>query len=184
MEPVNAQLTEAMQYLEELAAKLRALTPLGEAGELPQEPVLASVGTVTFFVPGIAQPKGSTKAFHRPGMRFPVVTSDNPKLKDWQTQVAHFAGMAFRTRQDGSGGPFVGGVRVGATFYLKRPQSLFKRVTMHLRKPDVDKLARCLNDAMIGIAYVDDSQVVALSVEKVYAAGAVGVQVTVSEVRG
>lgn len=149
-----------------------------------QLPALASVGAVTFFVPGIAQPKGSTKAFHRPGMRFPVVTSDNPKLKDWQTQVALVAGLAFRARQDGAGGPFVGAVRVTASFYLKRPQSLPKRVTAHVKKPDLDKLARAVKDGLKGIAYLDDSQVTRLVVGKDYAVGAVGVHITVESLEG
>jgi len=160
--------------LARLLERLRAL-PFLEA--------LAPVGAVTFFVPGVAQPKGSTKAFHRPGMRFPVVTSDNPRLKDWQHQVAAFAGMAFKSRQDAPGEAFVGPVAVRAVFYLKRPQSLSRRVVHHVKKPDVDKLARALKDGLTGIAYGDDSQVVRLHVEKVYATARVGVDVTVEQVQ-
>ena len=35
-------------------------------------------------------------------------------------------------------------------------------------RPDVDKLARALLDALTGVAYEDDGQVVALTVRKVY----------------
>jgi len=38
----------------------------------------------------------------------------------------------------------------------------------HVGKPDIDKLCRAVLDALTGIAYADDSQVVALDASKVY----------------
>ena len=49
---------------------------------------------MTFTVWGIPQPKGSTRAFNIPGRRFPVVTSDNPKLKAWEKSVRTMAQQA------------------------------------------------------------------------------------------
>lgn len=135
---------------------------------------------IAFTVYGTPQPKGSTKAFMRPGMRFPVVTSDNPKLKDWQHLVAHSA-----QRYAKDLGAFSGAVSLVLRFALVRPQSLPKKVREHLRKPDLDKLVRACKDALKGIVYLDDSQVVELLASKRYAeAGeAPGVTVQVAAFR-
>jgi crossover junction endodeoxyribonuclease RusA len=119
---------------------------------------------IAFTVIGHAQPQGSTKAFNVPGKRYPVVTSDNPNLKDWRTLVAYAA------QQQAAGGPLSGGVRVMLDFALQRPKSLPKRTSQHLKKPDIDKLARAVLDALTGILYHDDSEVVRLDVTKRYAA--------------
>lgn len=121
---------------------------------------------LTFTVFGIAQPQGSSKAFMPRGARFPVVTSDNPKVKGWRQQVAEAAGRALEVQ---GGQQARGPVRVVAEFFLPRPKSL-KKPTPHLTRPDVDKLARACGDAMTGVVYADDSQVVQLCVSKYYAA--------------
>jgi crossover junction endodeoxyribonuclease RusA len=117
---------------------------------------------ITFTVIGHAQPQGSTKAFMPKGARYPVVTSDNPNLKQWRHLVAHCA-------QQHAGGPMYGGVHVVLDFALQRPKSLPKRASQHLKKPDIDKLARAVLDALTGILYHDDSEVVRLEVTKRYA---------------
>jgi crossover junction endodeoxyribonuclease RusA len=119
---------------------------------------------ITFSVVGHAQPQGSTKAFMPKGARYPVVTSDNPNLGQWRQLVAHAA------QPYAAGGPLRGGVVVLLTFSLQRPKSLPKRVREHLKKPDIDKLARAVLDALTGILFVDDSEVVRLTATKQYAA--------------
>jgi crossover junction endodeoxyribonuclease RusA len=119
---------------------------------------------ITFTVIGHAQPQGSTKAFMPKGARYPVVTSDNPNLKGWRHLVADEA------QRHASGGPLCGGVHVTLDFALQRPKSLPKRASQHLKKPDIDKLARAVLDALTGILYHDDSEVVRLDVTKRYAA--------------
>ena len=121
---------------------------------------------VRFTVVGIAQPKGSVKAFVPKGWTRPVLTSTNPKVKGWQQLVAE---QAQAVAQDGL---FVGPVAIGVVFQLPRPQSLPKRVLHHTKKPDLDKLARALKDALKGVLYQDDSQVVELHARKAYAAPA------------
>lgn len=118
---------------------------------------------INFTVLGIARPKGSTRAFIRPGMKFPIVTSDNKSVKGWEDSVRaaiqqHAAGVFFQ-------GPVV----VFIHFYLPRPKTLAKKIQHHTKKPDLDKLARGSLDAMKGTLWNDDSQVVALSVTKRYA---------------
>lgn len=118
---------------------------------------------IEFHAYGIPQPKGSTRAFMPKGARFPVVTSDNPKLKDWQHAIAQAASLKTRGFQ------FTGPVAVTADFYLPHPKT-GKRRQAHTTKPDLDKLSRALCDALTGVVWGDDSQVTALQVSKFYAA--------------
>lgn len=120
---------------------------------------------IVFTVFGIAQPQGSAKAFMPKGARFPTVTSDNPQLKGWRQLVAQSASAAL----DGAGMLLDGPIRIVAAFYLPRPKSLGMKSRAHLTRPDVDKLARAIGDALTGVLWRDDSQVVQLKVTKAYA---------------
>lgn len=119
---------------------------------------------VVFEVFGIAQPKGSTRAFMRPGLRFPVVTSDNPKMKPWAQEIS---GTALCHKPLGP--LWEGPVGLRLHFNLPKPAHHPKRKRRdHLKKPDIDKLTRTVMDALSGIFYVDDRQVVQLQVTKSY----------------
>ena len=98
-----------------------------------------------------------------PGARFPRVTSDNPRLKEWRDLVAYTAQQHVR------GGQLSGAVTLRVVFQLARPASLPKRVTTHVTKPDLDKLVRSVGDSLSGVVYRDDSQVVQILARKVYA---------------
>lgn len=73
--------------------------------------------------------------------------------------------------------------------HIKPPQSasnikktrMLNHAEYPLKKPDVDNVAKIILDALNGIAYRDDKQVVTLIVKKSYA-GESGVGVTISEV--
>ena len=121
-------------------------------------------GKVSFRVVGIAQPKGSTRAFIPKGWSRPIITSTNPNLKDWQQSVAGAAQQHVTEL-------FVGPVELSVWFFLPRPKSLPRNVVAHLKKPDLDKLVRAVKDALTGVAWRDDSQVVTLHAVKVYAEG-------------
>ena len=92
----------------------------------------------------------------------------NPKLAPWRRAVADAARRAARQSYASNGGA----VLVELEFHLKAPQRLFRltdvAVEPHLKKPDVDKLARAILDALTGVLYADDSQVVSLTVGKAY----------------
>ena len=140
---------------------------------------------VTFDVCGVPQPKGSARSFVPKAWaeaavaagRSPraVVTSANPKLKEWQTAVAQ-AAQPFAVE-----GLFVGPVAVALVFRLQRPKSAPRRVVHHVTKPDVDKLARACLDGLKGVLYRDDANVVTLRARKVFAieSAALGVEITV-----
>lgn len=119
-----------------------------------------------FVVYAKPEPQGSTRAFMRRGMRFPVVISDNKGLKSYRQQVSLCAigAMNANGRQ-----PIPRKVPVGVKlrFYFKRPESKSKKSEMVVR-PDVDKISRSVFDALTGIVYFDDSQVVSLDAKKEY----------------
>ena len=142
--------------------------------------------TLSFFVPGEPKTKGSWLPIHR--RRKIVLIPDNDKSKSWQNVVATYARLKWR------GEPAEGAVILNTKFYLPRPQSHYgtgkNADTKKASKPelpvlhstgDLDKLQRCVWDALTGIIYVDDSQVCGGNSEKVYALKeeATGVMITI-----
>lgn len=121
--------------------------------------------TLRLIAYGVPQPQGSAKAFMPKGARYPVVTSDNPQLKGWRQLVAAEASRALQ----GTGQLLDGPVQVCAVFYLPRPKALKAQARPHVTRPDVDKLARAIGDALTGVVWRDDAQVVQWQVSKVYA---------------
>lgn len=126
---------------------------------------------LTVWVPGIPKPKGSKKAFIR-GKRAVVVENNNDKLRPWMSSVTLAA-------RDAGAKPLDGPVSLSMVFLMPRPQAHFMgndrarplRVNApfnHTSTPDATKLGRAVEDALIGVAFRDDSQVSALSVWKVY----------------
>jgi Holliday junction resolvase RusA-like endonuclease len=120
---------------------------------------------IEFEVFGVPIPKGSMRAFIRPGARFPIVTAANRKTKPWAQEITLTA-MQFQQRP-----LWDGPVALVAIFQMPRPKSLSrKKFTYHIRKPDLDKLLRTLKDALKGVIYEDDAQVVLSTTTKLYAA--------------
>jgi len=115
---------------------------------------------VKFVVYGTPRPQGSMRAFFRPGMKHAVITSDNAKLKPWRQQITETAIALGIT-------PVEGPIVLVMDFFFTRPKSAKKRVGMTV-KPDSDKLARGCLDALTGVAYRDDSQVVDVHARKHY----------------
>lgn len=118
---------------------------------------------IRFTVPGVPAPQGSMRALIPRGARFPVVISDNRNLKPWRQSVAFAAVEACPDRQ-----LWQGPVSIGVVFYLPRPKSLPKRIVYPTKKPDCDKLVRGIFDALTGILWRDDSQVVEMAARKLY----------------
>lgn len=120
---------------------------------------------VTFTVHGTPTPQGSTKAFVNKRTGHAQITYDNAAtLGSWRQDIAARA-------QDAGVALIDGPVQVRATFGFLRPASVTaKKRPLPVVKPDIDKLVRALLDALTGLAYHDDAQVVSLDVVKVYAA--------------
>lgn len=122
--------------------------------------------TLSFRVFGVAQPKGSMRAFLRRGMKQPIVTDSNRSAKSWAQLVAHGASDALNA----SGGQqWQTAVSVAIRFVLPRPKALKARDVPHLKAPDLDKLIRGVLDALTGVVYRDDGQVVYVAAAKYYA---------------
>lgn len=137
--------------------------------------------TMSCFVPGVPIPKGSTKAFpfkRKNGKMGVAVTAANSKTKPWQAQVAAVA----KKELAWSGVVWAGPISLTVCFVMPRPKSLPKKVLYHLKKPDLDKLLRSVKDALKGIAYVDDSQVIATHATKCYGQSCSGASITIERV--
>ena len=116
---------------------------------------------IELFVPGIPAPKGSMRAV-RAGAHARMV-NDNAKTAPWMSAVAWAARAAMQGRERLEGVP----VAVESVFALPRPQSHYGRrglrpsaPTAPMTKPDIDKLCRCVWDALEGIVFDNDSRIV------------------------
>ena len=131
---------------------------------------------IEFIVYGKPQPRGSKAAVVIPkhgggwvttanGRPVTAAKDTNPKSKDWMASVSAVAAEHF------SGDLIAGPVRLSVQFYLARPKCHFgtgknsgalKSVAPqhHIQKPDTDKLLRCVQDALKGVVWRDDCQVI------------------------
>lgn len=115
-----------------------------------------------FRVPGCPMPKGSMRAFVHGGRA--VMTNADPRTGKWQKRVSAEAVKAFELRE-----PHLGAVTVEVEFRLPRPASVNeRRRPLPCVKPDADKLIRVILDALTGVAYEDDGQVVEIHIRKRY----------------
>jgi Holliday junction resolvase RusA-like endonuclease len=129
---------------------------------------------IKFTVYGEPIPKGSTRAFVVNGKA--VTTNANKKTKDWQLLVA-MAAQEYRPNK-----LMEDAVGLQLTFTMPRPRSIsVKKRPLPTVKPDLDKLIRCILDALTGIMFIDDSQVTEIKAVKHYddGDGAPGVEVII-----
>ena len=68
---------------------------------------------------------------------------------------------------------------VGLEFFLARPKSAPKRQVWPAKRPDLDNLAKSVLDALRGLVYHDDAQIVRLDLSKQY--GEPGVVIRIQE---
>ena len=130
---------------------------------------------INFFVPGMAKTSGSKRSFYNKKTGKTIITADNPKQKDWQAAVSLFA-----KQEIGEQAPWPGPLAATMIFVRARPKGHFGTgrnegvlkswaVKKHpTGKPDVLKLGRAVEDAMNGIVFIDDSQIVIEQLEKRY----------------
>jgi Holliday junction resolvase RusA-like endonuclease len=141
-----------------------------------------------FIIMGVAAPKGSTRAFvvRKKGETGPgraVIVPDNKApARLWAGAVQEAASRAVQEQRQGQ--PILGPVRVRVVFHLPRPKSLKRGVLEHTKKPDADKLARNVGDALRQIAYEDDASVVEWAIRKCYAVDAPHADIFVEAVDG
>jgi crossover junction endodeoxyribonuclease RusA len=125
------------------------------------------VTPLRFVVFGVPIPKGSARAFIPKGWTRPIITAANAKSKPWQESVVAAAREALAGAE-----PIADPVALTVSFYLPRPKSAPKRITKPAKKPDLDKLLRCIKDGLTRAGvYHDDSQVVEVQALKAFAGG-------------
>lgn len=125
------------------------------AADAPHITIAEPPGFYSTFVPGAPAPQGSKRHVGNGRM-----IESSKTVGPWRERVA----LAVH----GLGWPLLAGaVSVQLQFVLPRPTSTPKRRTPPaIKRPDVDKLARAILDAITGIAFVDDSQVTNLHATK------------------
>jgi Holliday junction resolvase RusA-like endonuclease len=132
---------------------------------------------IEFFVPGQSRPAGSKGAFNHPKTGKIIVTHANKKTKGWMDSVKWFA-----MQETNSMVPLTEAVCLTLLFLRDRPKSHYGsgRNADRLKSsapiycttvPDLTKLTRAVEDALTGIVWKDDSQVVRQDTDKRYCAG-------------
>lgn len=130
-------------------------------------PLKPSLVLAKTFIPGLPRPQGSMKAFkHKTTDKVIMTHSKGKELMQWRKLIA----LEVKSGAD----PSLlllssGGYVVAMTFLFPRPQyhlasdgSVKERFTfaLHRTKPDIDKLQRAVFDALTGIVWTDDSNVI------------------------
>lgn len=128
----------------------------------PIEPILGP-RTILFTVFGTPVPQGSTRAFIPKGWKRAIITTDNAQLKPWRQQVSG-AALALNVPPFDKETP----IAIVLDFYFAKPASVSKKRIRPTVKPDLDKICRSLFDALTGILFADDSQIVDVHARKHY----------------
>lgn len=134
---------------------LAPVDPVG-GGLLEQAWVdFADDDTLMFFVPGKPLTKGNLTGF-KMGNRIKLTEKNGAEQREWVAFVRDRAQQMWGDRA-----PISDAVRVVVDFVMPRRATAPKRSTpAHTRKPDGDKLTRCVWDALTHVVFVDDAQVV------------------------
>ena len=143
---------------------------------------------IRFRVRGIPRPAGSKRPFRNPTTgKIVLVDASGEPGRNWRQSCQAAALLA-----TGDGPLLEGPLHLVLTFYLTRPKGHFRTGSAHAgevkptarlyptTRPDTTKLVRAVEDALTGIIWRDDSQVVAQTATKVYSDdGSCGVDVLI-----
>ncbi len=123
-------------------------------------------GRATIVVPGKPVAQGSMVAYGRK-----VAASNASALGLYRDRVGIAAAREWGEDRVDSESPF----EVRITFLFGRPKSHYGKKGLrpsappfHVKRPDIDKLARAVLDSLTHIVFADDSQVTSLIVAKNY----------------
>lgn len=125
---------------------------------------------IEFTVPGEPVAQGRPRFSTRGSF---VKAYDPAKSKDYKAYVKLVAMAAMNER---SLKPLDGAIAVSIKAFVSVPKSKSKKFRQNAlkwlerptKKPDCDNIAKILLDAMTGIVYEDDKQIIRLVVEKFY----------------
>jgi len=142
--------------------------PFDEPG-VTSPPQLGRGVEVAFVVYGKPVQKGSVRAFvarkkGEVGGRAIVVQQNDRSLRDWEGAIRQaaqrYAATGFFLHEKEA-------VEIEFWFYFTRPQSKSKAAPMVV-KPDYDKLARAVSDAIQTVLFKDDCQITDAAIHKRY----------------
>lgn len=159
-----------------------------QTGDLFEEFAPKKKDTETFikiWVPGICAPAGSKKGFYNKKKERVIIVDDCKRSKPWQSDVKAFAHEAYQ-------GPLIRGpLHVIAAFYMPRPKGHFtskgalrgSAQPYPTSRPDLSKLFRGVEDALTGVIWADDAQVVIQYLNKLYEVDrGPGVEILIKEI--
>lgn len=126
------------------------------------------IESVEITVTGTPVPQGS-KTRTKWGVR-----EDNPQTAPWRATVAAAGAEVMGERE-----PLTGPICLDVQFVFPRPRSHYgtgrnadrlrpSAPILHAVRPDADKLLRAIGDALTGIVWRDDAQIVIVSATKLY----------------
>jgi Holliday junction resolvase RusA-like endonuclease len=115
---------------------------------------------------GEPEPKGSARGFIR-GKRV-IITSTNKNLKGWE-QAVRYEAQRYVEEHSVPCVDKTQAVLLDLHFYFQKPESTSKRVVLHNKQPDLDKLIRAVGDALAGIVYDNDSRINVVTAAKDFA---------------
>lgn len=124
-----------------------------------------------FNVAGLPVPQGSLKV-----MNGNLIHVKDKELRAWRIEIGNTAkncGIKLADKNKG--------ISIDLMFCMPRPKTVKRAIPC--TRPDLDKLIRGVLDALTGIAYVDDGQVVSISATKIYS-NFVGVKIGIEEFYG
>lgn len=128
---------------------------------------------IEFFVPGIAAPGGSKNVYVNKETGKVSVVDACKRNKPWRNTVVYHA-WPHRPKE-----LLIGAVELRVDFLMKRPKYHFgtgknsrklkpSAPKYCIKKPDATKLLRALEDALTGVIWKDDAQVIKQVVRKHY----------------
>ena len=141
---------------------------------------------ISFFVPGIPRPGGSKRAFVNRKTGKAIIVEACNKNPEWRSDCKAFAIGAY------SGPPLTGALFLKVFFFMPRPKTHFgtgknsntikpSSPLYPTGKPDCTKLIRALEDALTGVVWRDDAQIVSQNIQKRYGGERSGVLVEIYE---
>lgn len=112
------------------------------------------IPVIVFAVPGLPVPQGDLSAG-----KHGKLYHKGKFIERWRHDIGWRARKAMR---ENGFDLLTGPVCVTVYFVMRRPQGLAKSkpTPPALKRPDLDKLTRAAFDAMTGLVYVDDSQII------------------------
>jgi Holliday junction resolvase RusA-like endonuclease len=129
---------------------------------------------IEFTVYGKAQPAGSKRAFVNKKTGRAQVVDDNVESKPWQAEVKA-AAIEAMDGENGYPDTLTGPLVLELVFVRPRLQSHYgangllpSAPVAPIKRPDATKLTRGVEDALTGIVWRDDSQIVEQHVSKVW----------------